>query len=178
MESLAEVRYPPGVQLTRLTTHADDRGWVTEIYRQAWPTEVNPVQWNASSSQAGILRGVHVHLRHTDYLVVLSGNATVGMRDLRPGANSAGFTVDLVAGEAGEGLQALAIPPRVAHGFLFHEPTIYVCGVSEYFDPSDELGCRWDDEELGIPWPRDDASFSERDAGLPSLSDLRQTLDR
>jgi dTDP-4-dehydrorhamnose 3,5-epimerase len=49
-------------------------------------------------------------------------------------------------------------------------------GVSHDFDPADELGVRWDDPELGIPWPADRAVLSPRDAALPSLRELRRAF--
>jgi dTDP-4-dehydrorhamnose 3,5-epimerase len=56
---------PDGVVCRNLVVHRDDRGWISEIFRQEWPTGVAPVQWNAVRSMAGVLRGVHVHVRHT-----------------------------------------------------------------------------------------------------------------
>ncbi len=45
--------------------------------------------------------------------------------------------------------------------------------VSHEWDPSDELGCRWDDPELGIAWPCSAPLISGRDRELGSLSVLR-----
>ena len=42
-----------------------------------------PCQWAATLSQANVLRGVHVHHRHHDYLVLLRGDS-VGLYDARP----------------------------------------------------------------------------------------------
>ena len=38
---------------------------------------------------------------------------------------------------------------------------------------ADELGCRWDDPDLDIPWPCTEPLISQRDRELGSLSDLR-----
>lgn len=73
-------------------------------------------------------------------------------------------------------LHALTIPHGVAHGFFFHEPSLHVYSVSEYWDLADELGCRWDDPALGIPWPDDDPVISARDAELGSLAELSVEL--
>lgn len=64
---------PRGVALRPFTTHHDERGSFTEVFREEWDTGVRPVQWNAVSSEAGVLRGVHVHVRHDDYLILLRG---------------------------------------------------------------------------------------------------------
>jgi dTDP-4-dehydrorhamnose 3,5-epimerase len=164
---------PGGVSLVPLTPHPDDRGVFTELYRASWDTGVAPVQWNAVGSRPNVLRGVHVHRRHADYLTLAAGRATIGLHDLRPGSPTEGFGVTLELDAATP--SALVIPVGVAHGFYFHEPSIHVYAVSHEFDPADELGCRWDDPGLGIEWPCAEPLISERDRDLGSLDDLRRT---
>jgi dTDP-4-dehydrorhamnose 3,5-epimerase len=154
--------------------HADSRGVFTELFRDSWELGVVPAQWNVVSSVANVLRGVHAHWRHTDYLAVVAGRVTVGLHDLRDGSPTEGLgvAVELRAGRP----SALVIPTCVAHGFYFHEPSIHVYAVSHEWDPADELGCRWDDPELGIDWPCSGPMLSERDEGLGTLSQLRETV--
>ena len=45
-----------------------------------------------------------------------------------------------------------------------------------YYGRDDNWGCRWDDPELGIPWPAGEAVLSERNAAFGSLADLRTVL--
>lgn len=165
------VSLPAGVSLLQLAPHEDDRGVFTELYRTSWEPGVAPVQWNAVRSHANVLRGVHAHLRHADYLTLVLGTATIGLHDLRSGSPTEGLgtTVELDAREAA----ALVIPVGVAHGFFFHEPSIHVYAVSHEFDPADELGCRWDDPGLGIAWPCSEPLLSARDRELGPLTDLR-----
>jgi len=162
---------PDGVELHRLEPHADARGVFTELFRDSWGLGVAPVQWNAVRSEANVLRGVHAHWRHADYLTVVSGRATIGLHDLREGSPTEGLgtVVELVADMPA----ALAIPTGVTHGFYFHEPSIHIYGVSHEWDPADELGCRWNDPELRISWPCTDPLLSERDRNLGPLSELR-----
>jgi dTDP-4-dehydrorhamnose 3,5-epimerase len=159
-----------GVAVIPLTPHVDGRGVFTELYRGSWETGVTPVQWNAVHSAANVLRGVHVHRRHADYLTLVSGTATIGLHDLRPGSptNGEGRIVEFAAAAP----SALVIPQGVAHGFYFHEASIHVYAVSHEFDPADELGCRWDDPALGIAWPCTQPEISERDRSLGSLNEL------
>jgi len=164
---------PVGVSIVPLTPHQDDRGVFTELHRVSWDTGVEPVQWNAVRSEPGVLRGVHVHRRHVDYLTLVAGRATIGLHDLRPASPSEGLGTTVELDTAAP--SALVIPVGVAHGFYFHEPSIHVYAVSHEFDPADELGCRWDDVELRIDWPFADPLISPRDRELGSLSDLRRT---
>lgn len=165
---------PGGVRLLELTSHVDERGVFTELFRSEWPTGIAPVQWNAVRSEPGVLRGVHVHARHDDYLTVPIGRATVGLCDLRPDSPTSGLAVCATLGA--DAPAALVIPHGVAHGFLFHEPSLHVYAVSHTWDPADELGCRWDDPGLGIPWPSVSPRLSDRDEALPALPDLRAQL--
>ena len=170
------MRLPTNVRIHDLTPHADDRGVFTELFRASWELEIEPVQWNAVRSRANVLRGVHVHWRHADYLTVVQGSATIGLYDLRPDSPTEGLTatVTLAADEP----QALTLPPGVAHGFYFHEPTIHVYSVTHDWDLADELGCRWDDPELEIAWPCTEPLISERDRALGTLTRLKTAWRR
>lgn len=165
---------PCGVQRRRLTMHGDARGIFTEVFRNSWDTGITPVQWNVVSSRAGVLRGVHVHVRHDDYLILLQGRASIGLRDLRLGSPTEGLAVLLELRP--EEPEALTIPRGVAHGFYFHEPSIHIYSVSRYWDLADELGCHWADPALGIPWPMNHAQVSDRDASAPPLEELLAQL--
>lgn len=161
---------PHGLRLTPLEPHRDDRGTFLELYREEWETDVAPIQWNAVHSEAGVLRGVHVHPTHDDYLTIVRGRATVGLRDLREGSPTAGATACVELSE--QRPSAISIPHGVAHGFYFHEHSTHVYAVSHYWDLADELGCRWDDPALEIPWPQQEAHISPRDEALPPLEAL------
>jgi len=162
-----------GVTLHVLATHTDERGALTEIFREEWKDVSAAVQWNYVRSKATVLRGVHAHLKRTDYLVLMEGSAAIGMKDLRPGsANGQTAILQLHASQP----QALVIPPGVAHGFYFPQAAVMIQAVSDYRIPGDELGCRWDDPELGIRWPAAAPLVSPRDGALPSFSVLTRQI--
>jgi dTDP-4-dehydrorhamnose 3,5-epimerase len=164
-------RLPAGVQLCPLELHADERGSLVEIFRREWELPVEPVQRNAVYSEAGTLRGAHVHVVHDDYLTVVRGRGVVGLRDLRPGSPTEGLamTVELWDGEP----TSVVIPAGVVHGFYFGEPSLHVYAVTAYWSPDDELSCRWDDPELGVPWPVEPRLLSERDQAAGSFESMR-----
>jgi dTDP-4-dehydrorhamnose 3,5-epimerase len=166
---------PAGVSLKPLTPHPDDRGVFLELFREEWRSGVAPVQWNAVRSAPGVLRGVHVHARHDDYLVLYAGRASIGLCDLRRGSPTERLSA--LVPMQGDAPTALTVPHGVAHGFYFHEPSIHIYAVSHYWDPADELGCLWADKDLGIPWPVESAHVSPRDASLPSLEELLSRVD-
>ena len=165
---------PDGVLVTPLEAHEDDRGTFTEIFRESWKVGVRPIQWNAVHSKPGVLRGVHVHVRHRDYWTMLSGRATLGLKDLRQGSQTRGQseTVEVY----GTFPVAITIPPGVAHGFYFHAQSLHVYAVSEYWDTDDELGCHWLDPDLAIHWPTTHAMTSARDSAAGTLQELLEKL--
>lgn len=166
----ATTKLPAGVVIHDLTMNHDHRGWLTEVYRQSWSPSFLSLQWDAVVSHAGVLRGVHLHRRRTDYLLLLQGKMQVGLRDMR--LNSPTQDLPCLVKMDALAQQALIIPPGIAHGIWFAEDSILMYGMNVYWDPDDELGCRWNDPALGIPWPCDSAITSDRDAGAPSYKEL------
>jgi dTDP-4-dehydrorhamnose 3,5-epimerase len=157
-----------------LTVHHDARGTFTEVFRRSWDTGVSPSQWNVVTSDARVLRGVHVHAVHDDWLVVAMGQATIGLVDLRP--RSPTHRRACLLPVSGDVPNALLIPHGVAHGFYFHTRALHLYSVTHEFDPEDELGCRFDDPALGLAWPDPSPTLSPRDRALPPLAALVPAL--
>jgi dTDP-4-dehydrorhamnose 3,5-epimerase len=168
---------PAGVQRRELEMHADVRGHVTELFRVSWLPAMSFVQWTVLASDANVLRGMHVHMRQTDYVVVLHGRAFVGLRDLRSGSPTEGLVslIELTR----ETLNTLLIPAGVAHGFFTEEPSLILLSTTRYWDPADQMGCRWDDPDLAVPWPiKGSPTISGGDAALPSFNELMRHVQR
>src|SRR3990167_4467782 len=104
-----------GIEIKDLQMNGDQRGSVTEILRVNELNGRDIVQVNVSVAKPNVLRGVHVHNVQWDYIVVTSGKMFVVLVDLRPGSPTIMQvnTLKLYS----EKLQALIIPPGVAHGF-------------------------------------------------------------
>jgi dTDP-4-dehydrorhamnose 3,5-epimerase len=158
-----------------LEMHPDERGVFSELYREEWGVGVHPIQWNLVQSKPNVLRGVHVHIRHWDYLIVNAGSARIGLRDLRRASTSFGRTAMLEV--HGDTLRAVVIPPGVAHGFYFLTSSTHVYAVSEYWNKDDELGCHWADSDLELDFGAPSPMLSARDASADSLSVLMEQLE-
>ena len=167
----------PGVWRRRLTTHADERGSFTELWRSSWlngpagrDDAIQAAQANVSRSDAGVLRGLHFHQHQADFWVALEGRAFVGLVDLRPmldgGERPSVETLELETGDA------LYIPEGVAHGFFAHEPLTLVYLVTNEYDGTDEHGFAWNDELANVPWPVVSPTLSGRDASNPPLREV------
>lgn len=157
---------PSGVRRLRLSVTRDGRGSLTEIFRSGWLDDAEIAQWNLERSRAGVLRGVQVHQVRTDCFVMLEGLATVGLCDLRPASPTFGQGTALRVTPLDD---ALKIPPGIAHGFYFHEPTLHLNGLSEPWDPADDRRIHWSDPGLAIPWPTSRPTLSSADAAAGGL---------
>jgi len=160
---------PEGVVVRPLTAHDDPRGTVTEVYRKSWNDTFGALQWSVTQGHARALRGVHVHARHTDYLVVVAGAVRLGLHDLRESGTGASCMLTLEAAAP----QAVLIPPGVCHGFYSAAPCTILTGTSEYWDLRDEMGCRFDAPELGLDWPDLSPVLSPRDRDAVSYTEMR-----
>ncbi|MBW4653574.1 MAG: dTDP-4-dehydrorhamnose 3,5-epimerase family protein [Kaiparowitsia implicata GSE-PSE-MK54-09C] len=160
-----------GVMVTDPSTHRDVLGSGTEIFREDWLVGRSPVQWNWVMSGANVLRGVHVHHQHTDHLLLYAGRMVLALVDLRDDSPTVGMPqmMDLTP----DPLQMVCIPPGVAHGFYFLEPSTSIVGVSHYWAVDDELGCRWDDPALSLTWKVETPILSSRDREAGSFAAMR-----
>ena len=151
---------------------ADERGSFTELWRASLTAPLGSaemVQANLSRSRAGVLRGMHFHLRQSDLWLLIDGEASAAVTDLRPaiaGGAARSAAVPMSAGDA------LYIPPLVAHGFLAVTDIVLMYLVSNEYDGTDEQGFAWDDPQAGIDWPGQPAIVSERDRANPSLAEV------
>jgi dTDP-4-dehydrorhamnose 3,5-epimerase len=158
-----------GTWLVPLTRHADERGFVAEMFRRSWvPGMGEMLQANLSRSQPNVLRGLHFHRRQADYWTVLSGTARVGLFDLRKGSPSEGKKAEVEL--SADALRCLYIPKGVAHGFYTPDGILLQYLVDRYYTGDDEFGVAWDDPGLGISWQVSAPILSERDRSNPSLA--------
>jgi dTDP-4-dehydrorhamnose 3,5-epimerase len=65
------------------------------------------------------------------------------------------------------------IPAGFAHGFFARTESVqFLYKCSEFYDPSDERGIRWDDPNLGINWDISNPLISEKDAKYSTLAEV------
>ena len=166
-----------GVEFRFLRMNHDRRGSFTEVFQQHWGTCLTPVQWSVVHSHRGVLRGMHLHKRHDEYFSVICGRASVGLRDMRPGSSTEG--VWSLFELSGEELACVVFPFGVLHGWYFHDETIHLQAVSESYHEyhkEDNLGCYWNDPDIGIPWPQSDATVTQRAQDFPTFKGLADAL--
>ena len=168
-------KLPAGVKLTNLSSYEDPRGKLTEMFRSKWVDNLLPVQWNFVQSNGNTIRGMHVHRNHYDYLFVPNGKMQLGLKDLR--RNSPTYLMPALITLDSSKFRTCLIPPGVAHCFYFPVPSILIYSLTNYWSLEDDLGCKWNDPEIGIDWPDINPELSERDTNAPGLSELLKRLE-
>jgi dTDP-4-dehydrorhamnose 3,5-epimerase len=173
------------VRFGRLERHADERGSFRELWRESAFGDLAAagtgrqgarfVQANVSSSNAGVLRGLHYHRRQLDYWVVAAGRVFVALVDVRPVLANPSASPGLETRELGEN-EWVVIPSGVAHGFCAIQATDLLYLVTNEYDGTDELGFAWDDPEVGVAWPVREPILSARDRSNPTLRELVRLL--
>jgi dTDP-4-dehydrorhamnose 3,5-epimerase len=163
-----------GLLIIEPDVFGDNRGyfmesWNRQRYREAG-IDLDFVQDNFSLSRRGTLRGLHFQnpLAQGKLVSVLQGEVfDVGV-DIRRGSPTFGrwFGMTLSA----ENKRQFFLPAGFAHGFLVvSEMALFHYKCTDYYSPKDEQGFRWDDPEVGIRWPLENPTLSNRDAAAPRL---------
>lgn len=168
-----------GVFVVEPDIHGDERGLFVETYRRQWfPLGREMVQANRGDRQSGTLVGLHYHLHQADYWYVPEGRARVVLHDLRVGSPTDAATVTLDLGRETDGShrhRGVFIPPGVAHGFAALTDMTITYLVDSYYNPSDELGLRWDDPAVAADWGIVEPVLSERDRTNPFRDGIEAT---
>jgi len=160
-----------GVHVVPLRSFADDRGYFFESFRKSWvPGAREMIQGNVSFSRAGVLRGLHYHLKQADFWLVPSGHVRAALYDLRASSPTRGRAQTLELGK--DHPFGLYIPKGVAHGFCALVDSMMTYLVDEFYDNSDERGVRWDDPTLGIDWGVANVIVSDRDRQNRPLAEI------
>jgi len=163
----------------------DSRGYFFESFNlqtfRAEGIEINFVQDNQSSSQYGVIRGLHYQLQphaQIKLIRVLAGTILDVAVDIRKGSPTFGksFSLELSA----ENKKQLFVPVGFAHGFSVlseHAEVFYKC--DSFYNRGSEAGILYDDPSLNIDWktPSGKEIISEKDKNLPLFADCSNNFE-
>jgi len=103
------------VIIKQLNKFKDDRGWLTEIYRND-ELDYSPVMGYVSSTKPGIVRGPHEHKLQSDGFVFIGpGNFELHLWDNQKASETKGEYLKIEAGENNPVM--VIVPPGVVHGY-------------------------------------------------------------
>ena len=175
----------PGLLVFEPKVFEDNRGYFFESYNENVFKEAGIdtkfVQDNESSSQYGVIRGLHYQLNphaQTKLIRVLEGSILDVVVDIRRGSPSFGrsFSLELTA----ENKKQLFIPAGLAHGFsVLTKKAVVFYKCSSVYNKESESGIRFNDPQLNIDWqiPAGKAIISDKDRLLTSFANCRNNFD-
>ncbi len=171
----------PGVVIIDPDVHGDERGFFLETYHASKYAEGGIdavfVQDNHSRSKQGILRGLHLQLRHPQgkLVRVVEGEVFDVAVDVRRGSPHFGKHLAITLSSAS--FRQLYVPPGFAHGFLVtSEAAQFEYKCTDLYHPEDELSIAWNDPQLAISWPIAAPSLSGKDEAAKTLAELMDVL--
>jgi len=164
----------PDVLLVKPEVFRDPRGFFTEVFRDdvfaavGLPTRF--VQLNHSRSARDVVRGLHFQWDPPmgKLMRVTQGAAYLVAVDIRKGSPTLGQWV--AATVSADDMTQVWAPAGFARGFCVLSDSAeiqYLCTGT--YNSQGEGGIRWDDPELGIPWPTTTPILSPKDTKAPSL---------
>ena len=166
----------PAVILFEPRVFGDDRGFFFESYRrsaflEATGLDVDFVQDNHSKSAKGVLRGLHYQIQQPQgkLVRVVQGDVFDVAVDLRRSSPSFGAWVGVHL--SAQNKRQLWIPPEFAHGFVTLSDTAeFLYKTTDYYAPEHERSLAWNDPQVGIRWPLEEAPLlSAKDQQAPGL---------
>ena len=153
----------------------DERGffyesWNQKLFNKAVGEEVKFLQDNHSSSNVGVLRGLHYQIEpkpQGKLVRCVSGSVFDVAVDIRKTSPTFGEWTGVVLDNLNKTM--IWIPVGFAHGFLTlkaNSEIVYKC--TDYYAPNSEGSIRWSDPTINIKWPLlKKPIINARDANAP-----------
>jgi dTDP-4-dehydrorhamnose 3,5-epimerase len=166
----------PEVMVVEHERIGDSRGFFAETWREDQFQERGLprfVQDNLSRSAKGVLRGLHFQKRPDAIgkLVRCSRGRIFDVAvDIRRGSPTFARYVTVELDE--DSGRMLWVPEGFAHGFcVLSESADVQYKVTGTFSPACDCGIRWNDPQIGVPWPIQPPTLSARDQKSPLLAE-------
>lgn len=165
-----------GLKRIRPKVHRDARGSFFELFRANQFEDIF-VQDNCSVSKRGVIRGMHFqrHPGQAKLVTVLEGEIFDVVVDMRMDSPTFGLWEGVPL--SSENREQLLIPVGFAHGFcVLSKQACVMYKMTSYYDPAEEKEFRFDDPEVGIEWPVESPSISDRDQNAMSFQEAVKCL--
>jgi len=170
-----------GIKVIKTQYYEDKRGKFGEIFSHKnyslLGLNVSFVQDNFSITGKNFLRGLHYrkYKPQAQLLTVLEGEIFDVLIDLR--TKSKTFGQWLSFNLSADGKNQIFMDAGFAHGFYVKSNVAKIhYKVSEYYDPNDDFGIRWNDQNFKIDWPVKNPYLKERDATFPLVKDNKNNI--
>ncbi len=167
----------PGVLILEPRVFGDDRGFFMETWNGRRYEELGIpntfVQDNLSFSARGVLRGLHFQNPQAQgkLVSVLRGEVFDVAVDVRVGSPTFGRWTGATL--SAENKRQFWVPPDFAHGFVVtSEDALFSYKCTDYYAPEHDGSVLWNDPDIGIDWPTDVPTLSDKDRNAPPLAGM------
>lgn len=167
-----------GSYLLEPKIYFDERGYFFENFNNKKLMKITNgkkfIQGNHSYSKKNILRGIHFQFKNPQYQIfyLVKGELDIYLIDFRP--NSKTFLKNVFLNLNFKKNQQILTPPGVGCGFLTKSnENIVIYFVSEFYNPKNEIGVKWNDELLNLKWNCSKPIISNKDKLNNKLSDIK-----
>jgi len=160
------------VILIKPSKFEDHRGTFVELYNKdlykKHGVEINFVRDDISTSSKNVLRGIHYDNKTWKLIQCMYGKFYFVVIDMRE--NSSQYLQWQSFIITSENRHQILVPPNFGNGHLvLSDEIIFHYKMSEYYDPANEKGLKWDDPKADIFWPIKQPILSEKDTITPYL---------
>jgi dTDP-4-dehydrorhamnose 3,5-epimerase len=158
-----------GVILIMPSAFEDHRGMFVETYNiedySKNGINIKFMRDDISTSVKNVLRGPHYDDKTWKLIQCMHGKIYFVVADMRNDSNQYLKWQSFVLTEYNR--YQVLVPPGFANGHLvLSDSCIFHYKMSEYYEPENEVGVRWDDPKLGIFWPVKEPILSQKDSSL------------
>ncbi|MCX6343900.1 MAG: dTDP-4-dehydrorhamnose 3,5-epimerase family protein, partial [Armatimonadetes bacterium] len=126
-----------GIEVKQLKRHADERGYLMEMYRTDWDIYGKFAQAYVSMSYPDVIRAWHYHKKQDDIWVVVKGMVKAVVYDCRQDSPTKGEVNEFFLGDNNPIM--LKIPADTMHGYktIGTEPSLLINFPSELYNPKE-----------------------------------------
>ena len=161
-----------GVLYIEPTFFQDHRGKYIETYNiddyEKNGIEVKFVRDDISTSVKNVLRGIHYDNKTWKLIQCMHGEIFFVVVNMNEDSDQHLKWQSFIL--KSDTRHQVLVPPGFGNGHLvLSDECIFHYKMSEYYDPDNEKGIKWDDPKLNINWPVKDPILSEKDSASKYL---------
>jgi dTDP-4-dehydrorhamnose 3,5-epimerase len=160
------------VILIKPSIFEDHRGMYVETFNEVDYKQNNInikfVRDDVSTSSKNVLRGLHYDNKTWKLIHCMYGKIFFVVADMRKDSDQYLKWQSFIL--TSDNRHQVLVPPGFANGhYVLSDQCIFHYKMSEYYDPENEKGVKWNDPKLGIFWPADHPMLSEKDSNTELL---------
>ncbi|WP_320667861.1 dTDP-4-dehydrorhamnose 3,5-epimerase family protein [Prochlorococcus sp. MIT 1307] len=144
-----------GVNILKLKTHHDYRGFFREVLRLPFNQNQQPItiaQISHSEVYPGVIKAWHAHAYQYQWTYVVKGNLLVALVDKRNDSSSFNKVYSFICGD-NDSPMIYGFPPGVYHGYRnIGESCQVIYMTSGQYDLEDELRLDPNTKEINFNW--------------------------